>query len=449
MGQIQSLDELISFLRRRKFLILGCLLAGTIAAVLLALARPQTYEASATIQVETPTVTANASENDRSTAAAQVLQSIEQRLTTRENLTAVIGRHGLYSDAPGLSDDRKLSALRNSISFQGVDSAAGQAFGQARNLSAIIITARLGDAELAARVANDFAQGVLDLSAAGTRDRAEQNVAFFAEDEARLWDQLSALEHEIADYKNQHSAALPTEATAMRSELSSLDTDLRRATQDRVAAAREAETIQAKGTLRETDRRQLEELTQRIGVLDAQIATADARRSELAAALSATPEVERALAAYDRQLSQMQSQYEVVTGRLAEARTDLRLAERQQSERFTLLDRALTPESPVGGGRKKIVMAGALASLLAGLGLAFVLDLLNPVVRTSAQMERQLGLRPVVLIPDVPPRERRSAAGKLRQMLQDTVTPSGGVPRAVVLGGVALALVAVTAALIA
>lgn len=449
MGQIQSLEELISFLSRRKFLILGCLLAGTIAAVLLALARPQTYEASAAIQVEMPTVTAGATENDRSAAAAQVLQSIEQRLTTRESLLAVIDRHGLFSDAPGLSADRKMAALRSSISFQGVDSAAGQVFGQARNLSAIIITARLSDAELAARVANDFAQGVLDLSAAGTRDRAEQNVAFFAEDEARLWDQLSALEREIADYKNQHSAALPTEATAMRNELSSLDTDLRRATQDRVAATREADTIRAKGTLRETDRRQLEDLTQRIGVLDAQISTVGVRRTELAEALAATPEVERVLAAYDRQLAQMQSQYEVVTARLAEARTDLRLAERQQSERFILLDRALTPESPVGGGRKKIAIAGALASLLAGLGLAFVLELLNPVVRTAAQMERQLGLRPVVLIPDVSPRERRFAAGKLRQLLQDPLTPSGGVPRAVVLGGVALALVAVTAALIA
>ena len=399
MGQIQSLDELVSFLLRRKFLILACVLVGSLAAVLFALSRGQTYEASAAIQVEMPTVTAGATDNDRSMAAAQVLQSIEQRLTTRESLQAVIERHGLYADLPGLSSDRKMALLRNSISFQGVDSAAGQVYGQARNLSAIIITARMGDAEMAARIANDFAQGVLDQSAAGTRDRAQQNVSFFSEEEARLWDQLSALEREIAGYKNQNSAALPSEAAAMRTEMTGLDSDIRRASQDRIAAVREAETIRAKETLRETDRRQLEDLAQRIAVLDAQIATADIRHKELADALAATPEVERVLAAYDRQLTQMQSQYEVVTGRLAEAETDLRLAERQQTERFILLDRALTPESPVGGGRKKIAFAGAFASLIGGLVLAFVLELLNPVVRTAAQMERQLGLRPVVLIP--------------------------------------------------
>lgn len=445
MGQIQSLDELVSFLLRRKLLILACVLVGSLAAVLFALSRGQTYEASAAIQVEMPTVTAGATDNDRSMAAAQVLQSIEQRLTTRESLQAVIERHGLYADLPGLSSDRKMALLRNSISFQGVDSAAGQVYGQARNLSAIIITARMGDAEMAARIANDFAQGVLDQSAAGTRDRAQQNVSFFSEEEARLWDQLSALEREIADYKNQNSAALPSEAAAMRTELTGLDSDIRRAAQDRIAAVREAETIRAKETQRETDRRQLEDLTQRIGVLDAQIATADARRKELADALAATPEVERVLAAYDRQLTQMQSQYEVVTGRLAEAETDLRLAERQQTERFILLDRALTPEGPVGGGRKKIAFAGAFASLIGGLVLAFVLELLNPVVRTAAQMERQLGLRPVVLIPDVTPRARRTSASRLRGLLDDPLALAGSLPRAVVLGGAALALVAVTA----
>lgn len=445
MGQIQSLDELVSFLLRRKFLILACFVLGSVAAVLFALSRGQTYEASAAIQVEMPTVTAGATDNDRSMAAAQVLQSIEQRLTTRESLQAVIERHGLYADLPGLSSDRKMALLRNSISFQGVDSAAGQVYGQARNLSAIIITARMGDADMAARIANDFAQGVLDQSAAGTRDRAQQNVSFFAEEETRLWDQLSALEREIAEYKNQHSAALPSEAAAMRTELTGLDSDIRRASQDRIAAVREAETIRAKETLRETDRRQLEDLTQRIGVLDAQIATADARRKELADALAATPEVERVLAAYDRQLTQMQSQYEVVTGRLAEAETDLRLAERQQTERFILLDRALTPESPVGGGRKKIAFAGAFASLIGGLVLAFVLELLNPVVRTAAQMERQLGLRPVVLIPDVTPRARQASASRLRGLLDDPLARARTLPRAVVLGGTALALVAVTA----
>ncbi|NTT84575.1 GumC family protein [Tabrizicola fusiformis] len=406
MGQIQSFEELFAFLLRRARLILAVALIGTLAAAIYAKSRPDSYEAAAVIQVETSTVSGSNGQPATS-SAAQILQSIEQRLTTRENLTAMIERHGLYADLPGLSLEKKLVLLRSSVTFQGVDSAAGQNFGQARNLSAIIISARMGDAELAARVANDFAQGVLDRSASGSRERAAQNVAFFAEDVTRIGNQIATLEAEIASYKNAHAAALPTQSQTLRDELSGLDGDLRRLSQDRIAAEGEAATLRAKETLRETDRRQLDEITRRLDVIDTQIATAQTRRDELQAALAGTPEVERVMAGYDLMLSQLQDQYEIANRRKAEADTDLRLAERQQAERLTLLDRAITPEYPMGGGGKKIAIAGALASLMAGLGLAFLLDLMHPVVRTAAQMERQLDLRPVVSIPEIRTQKRR------------------------------------------
>lgn len=62
-----------------------------------------------------------------------------------------------------------------------------------------------------------------------------------------------------------------------------------------------------------------------------------------------------------------------------------------------------------------LVLAGALAGGLFGLVLGFLLDLLRPVIRTSAQMERELGLRPIIAIPELDLREgkprRRLAAG--------------------------------------
>lgn len=446
MGQIQSFEDLFAFLLRRARLILAIALIGTLAAAFYAKSRPDSYEAAAVIQVETPTVSGTSGQAPVS-SAAQILQNIEQRLTTRENLAAMIERHGLFADLPGLSPEKKLVLLRSSVTFQGVDSAAGQNFGQARSLSAIIISARMGDGDLAARVANDFAQGVLDLSASGSRERAAQNVAFFAEDVTRIGTQIATLEAEIAAYKNANGAALPSQSQTLRDELSGLDGDLRRLSQDRIAAEGEAAALRAKPTLRETDRRQLDEITRRLDVIDAQIATSQARRDELQAALSGTPEVERVMAGYDLMLSQLQDQYEIANRRKAEAETDLRLAERQQAERLTLLDRAIAPEYPVGGGGKKIAIAGALASLLAGLGLAFLLDLMHPVVRTAAQMERQLDLRPVVSIPEI--RLQKPRGGRdLLKLINDPTKPLLGVPRyAVILA--ATALMALAASVIA
>ncbi len=448
MGQIQSVEELISLLLRRRWLIIWITVLGMLMSAIYAKSRPDVYETAAVIQIEAPSVTeANDGAPEVSGGAAQVLQTIEQRLTTRENLTAMIERHGLFADLPGLPMDKKILLLRNAVTFTSVDSAAGQSFGQSRSISAILIFARLGDAALAARVANDFAQGILDQSASGQRDRAEQNVAFFAEEEARLWQAITSLEADIADYKNTNAAAMPTLRDARRDELAGLDADQRRVEQDRAMLAGEKAVIDAKQTLRETDRRQLQEIAAKFDVLDAQAASISDRRTSVQTALAATPEVERVLNGYDRQLQQLQEQYEVVTQRMAEAETTQRLAERQQAERFTLLERAITPEYSIGSGGRKIAIAGSIASFLGALVLAFLLDLVKPIVRTASQMQRQLDLQPVVCIPEIRSPKGRFGNALLR-LIDDPNKPIFGMPRYFVLAGITALALVITASMI-
>jgi tyrosine-protein kinase Etk/Wzc len=438
MGQIQSLEEFLGLLSRRRWLIVLVTVIGTLLAAVYAKSRPDTYETAAVIQVEGAAVQGSLTEP--SSAAAQTLQMIEQRLTTRENLAAVIERHGIYAGLP-LSLDRKIGMLRTAITFQGVDSAAGQTFGQPRNLSAIIVFARMGEPELAARVANDFAQGILDQSASAQRDRADLNVAFFREEVDRLGAAITMVEAELTAYKNTNAAALPTFRDANRDEMVSLDAELRRLSQEKLALEGEAAQITAKDNQRETDRRALDDLSARIAVLDSQIASIAARRAELEADLSTSPEVERVLAGYDRQLEQLRAQSDAANARMAQSEIDARLAERQQAERFTLLERAIVPETSVGGGNKKVALAGAFASLFAAIGLAFLLDLIFPVVRSAAQMERQLDLRPVVSIPEIKPQKAGRAGRGMMKMLDDPTKPLFGLPRfAVISAGVTLVL---------
>lgn len=444
MGQIQSLEELLNFLFRRRYVILAVALIGSILSAVYAKSRPDTYETAAVIQVQSAAV--QGTEGQRASAAAATLQSIEQRLTTREALSAVIERHGLYADLP-LPIDKKIDMLRNAVSFQGVDSAAGQGFGEGRVLSAILVFARMDQPELAQRVANDFAQGILDQSAAGQRARADQNVVFFRQEVDRIGQEIARVEAETASYKNANAGTLPELRDAKRDEMVNLDTDLRRLRQDRVGLEGEAAQINAKETKRETDRRALEDITARLAVIDAQLASAEARSQELQAELATSPEVERVLAGYERTLDQLRGQYDAATSRMVQAETDARLAELQQAERFTLLERAIIPDGPMGGGNKKLAIAGAFASLIAGLTLAFVLDLLKPVVRTSAQMERQLDLRPVVVIPEITPPKPPRGKG-LVKLLDDPTKPLLGLPRYAVIAGATTLALLVAAALV-
>ncbi len=441
MGQIQTLDELISFLLRRKWVIGVVAVLGIVLSVIFAKNRPDTFETAATIQVQGAQVAGDGADQSGS---AVLLQGIEQQLTTREAMLAVIERQGLFADLP-LDTDQKIGLLRASVRFQGVASVGSQTYGAPANLSAIIVFARLGDAEQAARVANDFAQSILDMSTVGTADKARETFAFFSDEGARLETEIATLESQIADYKNAHADALPTMVEAQRNELIALDSDARALDQQLLAVLADKTPLDTAETLRATERRKLADLTAQASVLAQQKAALTARRAEVEGAIAQTPEVERQLSGYDRQLTQLREQYAVITRRLAEAETTQRLADRQQGERFALLERAETPPYPVGKGRKKIALAGAFVSVLAGIVLAFMLDLLHPVVRTSAQMERQLGLRPVVTLGDLKLGKPRRGGGALTA-LPDLRNQVKALPRFVVLAaGMTILLLAASA----
>ena len=90
------------------------------------------------------------------------------------------------------------------------------------------------------------------------------------------------------------------------------------------------------------------------------------------------------------------------------------LEARQQQERFEILETAVPPEQPVSASRRKIALAGGVASLIAALGLVLTLEILNPKLRTASQLRDELDIIPVVTIPVVRlPHERRARALRL------------------------------------
>jgi len=60
-------------------------------------------------------------------------------------------------------------------------------------------------------------------------------------------------------------------------------------------------------------------------------------------------------------------------------------------------------------------MVGAVASVMVAVAVAFLLELLNPVVRSARQMERETGLRPVVSIPMVDTSGRGGITGRWKR----------------------------------
>ncbi|MDO8883785.1 Wzz/FepE/Etk N-terminal domain-containing protein, partial [Pseudotabrizicola sp.] len=309
MGPIQTIEDLIGLVRRRYWIILAVALIGTVFAVVYAKTRPNVFESAAVLQVELPMVTDGGQAPALPVSTLQLLTSIEQRLTTRENMITLIERHSLFADAPGMSVEDKVDAMRRSVSFQTVTGPSGA-------LSALIVSAQAGDAEDAARIANDLAQSVLDLGSEGKRATAEASFAFFKEQENRLWQQMTELEAEVATYRDANRSALPGVREARQDEITQLETSLRALDQETTGLQSEDAQVRALPTMRATDRRRLEDIGQRLSVLAAQRTPLAARKAALEATLGDTAEVERALSAYERQLRQLQDQYTVVSQRM-------------------------------------------------------------------------------------------------------------------------------------
>ena len=137
------------------------------------------------------------------------------------------------------------------------------------------------------------------------------------------------------------------------------------------------------------------------------------RGAELQASLAKTPKVEMQLSGYQRRYESLQAQYDNTVRKLAEADTGRRLEVNRQAERFEVIEQAQVAPEPVAPNRIMVAGAGAAGSLVLGLALALVIEMSNPAIRSSADLQRRLQLRPVVTVPYIHTRgERRRRALK-------------------------------------
>lgn len=207
--------------------------------------------------------------------------------------------------------------------------------------------------------------------------------------------QLRALELDLAQ-KSRSLAPTHPEIRGLRAQIAAV-TDLMKS-----GATKSGDPVSGSAAERTaTIQSQISDLSSQIETLGRQKAAMSARRGDLEASINRTPEVEIALNALLRKLGELQDQYSVVARGRAEARTGEQLEANQQAERFHVVEPALVPEYAVASNRKKLVVLGSAASIGLAFGLILLLEMLNPVLRNSAQMERQLNLRPVVAIPYV------------------------------------------------
>jgi len=85
----------------------------------------------------------------------------------------------------------------------------------------------------------------------------------------------------------------------------------------------------------------------------------------------------------------------------------------QNFERFEMLEAALPADYPSSRSRASMVVMGLAAGLFLGLMMSYAMEWLKPALRSAAQVERELGMQPVLVIPrlELPAEKRRRTIG--------------------------------------
>jgi succinoglycan biosynthesis transport protein ExoP len=121
-----------------------------------------------------------------------------------------------------------------------------------------------------------------------------------------------------------------------------------------------------------------------------------------------TPGNEMVLAGMERELQNLQTQYNNAVGRLGQAQVGERIEVLGRGERFSLIEPPTAPGGPVKPRRVLIAGAGVMGGFGLGFGLVVLLELLNRSIRRPSEISSRLGIQPLATIPYIrSPGERR------------------------------------------
>ncbi|MCK0151698.1 Wzz/FepE/Etk N-terminal domain-containing protein [Marivita sp. S6314] len=405
MLYFQSISEVLSALKRRKGLIVALTLLGCVISLVVALIKEPVYSAIAVVQIEDAQVTGTTStigappDTRSSLDASRTVRLIEQRVMSRGSLFEIMEEHGLFADNPSMTPNERITAMRQSILIEAIMS--GEPWQPNQAVSGMVIYVNLNDAQKAADVANDVLDRVMEEARIRSVDRARFELDFFNTEEARIRAEISAAEDAVAEFKSANAEVLPSNITVLQGELTTLNGTL-------ITLRQQILSLESN-----SGRTRADALERQVNVLEDQIALIESRIVEINGLLARAPGVERELISLERERAQLTEQFTVISRRKADAEMSQSLEEQRQLARFEVLERAEPPVYATSGSKRSVAMLGAVASVIMAAGIALALEMLNPPIRTASQMERALGVRPVISVPilDTPPPPKKGGKG--------------------------------------
>lgn len=226
----KSLKDYLDTLRRRRSAILltagGLFLVSLLVAFLL----PPVYRSTATILIEEQEIPADLVRSTITTYAWQRIQTISQRVMTRNNLMGLIDKYDLYHDKRSNQTteetiERMQKAIKlDPISADVIDPRSG------RPMPAMIAFTLAYDgegAEVTQKVANELTTLYLNENLRSRDEKTTEAYGFLTDEATKLSDHIAELETKLAEFKQKNVNTLPELAQLNYQLLDRTELDLR------------------------------------------------------------------------------------------------------------------------------------------------------------------------------------------------------------------------------
>jgi capsular polysaccharide biosynthesis protein len=382
LGRYLRPKYLMDLARRRLlyFLIPFLLIAPAGAAVVLML--PPIYLSEGRLLVESQRIPTELVRPTVTSLAAERIQIIEQRLTTRDNMLALVEKYKLFANRRDvLSSTELVDLMKERTKIRPLE--LGRRVGD-RVTMALTVGFEHEQPDVAAKVAGELVTLILNEDLRNRTSRANETTRFLAREVSRLQAELAAVDTQIAELRRSRAETAQATQARQQATLEQTSAEIAKLKTERLAKANQLSW----------NHPEVQSLNRRIIALERTVSAPVPTNQP-------TETADTALESLENQQGYLQKSLEDVSRKLAAARMGEALERDQQAEKLEVIEQPVQPQRPIRPHRLKLVVLVLGLALFAGAGLTFATEALDSTIRTRADLMRMVDSHLIVAIPFV------------------------------------------------
>ncbi len=208
MGDEFSLEDVLIILQRRVWYFLIPVLVIAPLGILTVMLLPPKYTAKGTILVESQQIPTEFIRSTINAYAQERIQTIRQRVMTRNRLLQVADKYTVFPRTTRLSESERVDLMRSGLNVSLITIDRGRRSAKDGTI-AFTISYTDRDPAKAYLVANEFMTLFLSEDVSTRTAGASNTTEFFEREAAKLRAEVSAIESRISNFKVENTDALP------------------------------------------------------------------------------------------------------------------------------------------------------------------------------------------------------------------------------------------------